>query len=59
MAIGKSEKVQTTMRLRRDILAGLDQEAQAKGLSRTAMLEQIVAKYLCGKGHKLGVRVTV
>ena len=53
------EKIQTTMRLRRDLVEALDKEAKATGLSRTAMFEQILAKFLRGRGYKLSVRVSL
>lgn len=42
----------TTMRLRTDLLKPLDAEATERGLSRTALLEQVVATWLNQIGRK-------
>jgi hypothetical protein len=42
----------TTMRLRTDLLNPFDAEAMKRGLSRTALLEQVVATWLNQIGRK-------
>lgn len=59
MAPQRPEKVQTTMRIQGDVMEAVRAEAAKTGLSRTALIEQILAKFLRPKGYKIDVRVTV
>lgn len=54
-----TQRVQTTMRLRGDMLAPLDHEAGRRGLSRTGLVEQVLAKFLKDLGHDVSLKVTL
>jgi hypothetical protein len=54
------DKPITTIRLRRDIRDALDAETVKMGWnSRTLLIEQIAAKFLQERGHKIDVRVAL
>ncbi len=52
-------KRQTTLRLGPKMLAQFDKEATALDLSRTSLLEQVIAQFLQRKGYEVDVRVTI
>lgn len=53
------KRKQTTMRLRTDVMDALTQRANARGVSNTFMIEQIVTKWLNGDGAKINMEVMV
>lgn len=57
--MSEDEKVQTTMRARRELLDLIDKEAVSRGWSRTILIEQLMAKWLAGQGHKVKIKVVI
>jgi metal-responsive CopG/Arc/MetJ family transcriptional regulator len=46
MSNPKPKKLQTTTRLREDLLAALDAAAVKRGISRAALMEQVLMKFI-------------
>lgn len=42
----RPKKVQTTTRMREDLLAALDAAAVKRGISRAALMEQVLMKFI-------------
>lgn len=52
-------KKSTTMRLPRDVIEGLDAEAAGRGWSRSALVVQVLAKFLAESGRLTKTRVVL
>lgn len=52
-----SNKHITTMRLPRDVIEGLDAEASVRGWHRSALVVQVLAKFLAESGRPTKIRV--
>ncbi len=55
----KADKKQTTVRIPQDVLDKLDAEATGRGWSRSALLVQVLAKFLAERGRRTSVEVIV
>lgn len=54
-----TKRQHTTVRIRADLLSKLNAEAEVRGLSRNALIEQLIAQFLAANGHEVGLRVTL
>ncbi len=59
MSSNEPTKKSTTMRLPRDVLDHLDAEATGRGWSRSALVVQVLAKFLKESGRRTTVRVVL
>jgi uncharacterized protein (DUF4415 family) len=54
-----TNKKLTTMRLPADVIEKLDAEAKGRGWTRSALVVQVLAKFLQDKGRRTSVEVIV
>lgn len=59
MSSNDTKKTSTTMRLPRDVIDNLDAEATGRGWSRSALVVQVLAKFLSDSGRRTSVRVVL
>lgn len=59
MSSNEPNKKSTTMRLPRDMIDNLDAEATGRGWSRSALVVQVLARFLAESGRRTSVRVVL
>lgn len=47
-------RVQTTIRLREDLRSKIANEAAMRGVSKTYLIEKLIAQFLRSQGYKIG-----
>ena len=59
MSSNDNKKASTTMRLPQDVIEGLDAEAAGRGWSRSALVVQVLARFLAESGRRTTTRVVL